>query len=117
MTHLLCVLDSSPYGNEKAFQKLRLALQLFENATPEQAISMKVFFISDGVYCALPNQTSEDKNIEQLLDTLLIQGAIMAVCKTCLQERGLANIALIEDIEIGTLHQLAQWTLQSEVKL
>ncbi len=117
MKNILCVIESSPYGNEKAFQQLRLALQLRENATPSSSIPLKVFFISDGVYCALPKQMCEEKNIEQLLDILLMQGATMAVCKTCLQERGLHALSLIEDIQIGTLHQLAEWTLQADVKI
>jgi uncharacterized protein involved in oxidation of intracellular sulfur len=117
MKKILCVIESSPYGNEKAFQQLRLALQLVEDSTPTQPIELNVFFISDGVYCALPKQTSEDKNIEQLLDILIMQGVTMEACKTCLQERGLSKVRLIDDIHIGTLHQLAQWTLHADIKI
>lgn len=116
MKQLLCVLETSPYGSEKAYQQLRLAVQLLENA-PQNSINLRVFCVSDGVYSTLPHQQSEEKNIGMMLEILLAQKAAVSVCKTCLAERGLSAIPLMNGVEVGTLHQLVEWTLQADQRI
>ncbi len=49
-----------------------------------------------------------------MIEILLAQGAEVRLCKTCTDARGLTSLPLIEGAEIGTLDDLAQWTLAAD---
>lgn len=36
------------------------------------------------------------------------------LCKTCTDARGITGLTLVDGVEIGTLVELAQWTLAAE---
>lgn len=110
---LLFILNDAPYGSERSFNGLRLAINLNEQEGAETSI--KVFLMSDAVSCALPRQQpGEGYNIQQMLEILLSQGAEVKLCKTCCNARGLTDLPLIEGIEVGTLDDLSSWTLEAD---
>ena len=110
---LLFILNDAPYGSERSFNGLRLAINLNEQEGPD--ISLKVFLMSDAVSCALPRQApGEGYNIQQMVEILLSQGAEVKLCKTCCNARGLTAMPLIEGVEIGTLDELSAWTLAAD---
>lgn len=110
---LLFILNDAPYGSERSFNALRLAINLNEQDRTETKI--KVFLMSDSVACALVKQVpAEGYNIQQMIEILLAQGAEVRLCKTCTDARGLTSLPLIEGAEIGTLDDLAQWTLAAD---
>ncbi|MGR5146830.1 DsrE/DsrF/TusD sulfur relay family protein [Photobacterium alginatilyticum] len=110
---LLFILNDAPYGSERSFNALRLAINLNEQEKTETSI--KIFLMSDSVSCALVKQApSEGYNIQQMIEILLAQGAEVKLCKTCTDARGLTALPLIEGAEIGTLDDLATWTLASD---
>jgi len=110
---LLFILNDAPYGSERSFNALRLAINLNEQDRIETKI--KVFLMSDSVACALVKQVpAEGYNIQQMIEILLAQGAEVRLCKTCTDARGLTSLPLIEGAEIGTLDDLAQWTLAAD---
>jgi len=71
---VLFVINDAPYGSEKAYSALRLAMAL--QAQPSEA-EVRVFLIADSVNCALPNQKTPSGyyNIERMLRSIISKGA------------------------------------------
>jgi uncharacterized protein involved in oxidation of intracellular sulfur len=113
MQTLLFILNDGPYGSEKTFNALRLALNIKEQH--EDKVAVKLFLMSDAVTAALKHQRpSEGYNIQQMLEILLAQGAEVKLCRTCTDDRGVTDLTLIEGAQIGTLIELSQWTLDAD---
>ncbi len=66
------IVNNAPYGDERPYNALRLALALIKK---EQAV--RVFFMADGVLCALKGQQTPNGyyNIERMIKSLLKRGA------------------------------------------
>ena len=73
----LFILNDAPYGSERPFNALRLALDL----TRREGVKVRVFLTGDGVLCARRGQRTPQGyyNIEQMLRRLLAHGAEVAV--------------------------------------
>jgi len=113
MQTLLFILNEGPYGSEKTFNALRLAIDLKEQH--ENRVAVNLFLMSDSVTAALPQQRrSEGYNIQQMLEILIAQGVQIKLCKTCTNDRGITDLELIEGVQIGTLNELSQWTLDAD---
>lgn len=111
MQKLLFILNAAPYGNETLFSGLRLALQLQELKQAE----IKLFLMSDAVIGGLAKQAPiEGYHIQQMLEILSAQGAEIKLCKTCALARGINELPLAAGVEIGTLAELAEWTLKAD---
>ncbi|MBN2045911.1 MAG: DsrE family protein, partial [Anaerolineales bacterium] len=65
----LFIINDSPYGNERPYNALRLALNLVKR---EQA-AVRVFMVGDGVNCAVANQTTPNGyyNVERMLKSIV----------------------------------------------
>lgn len=72
----LFVLNDGPYGNERAYNALRLAMNL--SRRPEALV--KVFLVGDGVVCAKRGQKTPNGyyNIERMLSSLARRGEVAA---------------------------------------
>ncbi len=70
----LFIINDGPYGNERPYNALRLALDLAKR--PEAQV--RVFLIGDGVNCALAGQKTPDGyyNIERMLKSLARRGEV-----------------------------------------
>ncbi len=70
----LIIINDGPYGNERAYNALRLALNLVKR--PESTV--RVFLIGDGVACAKLGQKTPDGfyNIERMLKSLARRGKV-----------------------------------------
>lgn len=111
MQKLLFIFTSAPYGNESFFSGLRLALQLQELKQAE----INIFLMSDSVVAGLAKQRpNEGYHIQQMLEILSVQGAIIKLCKTCTDMRGISELTLVDGTQIGTLNELAMWTLEAD---
>ncbi|VEI78350.1 Uncharacterized conserved protein involved in intracellular sulfur reduction [Mannheimia haemolytica] len=110
---LLFIINSAPYGNEAFFSALRLALQIQEQHKAHTEI--KLFLMSDAVTAGLAKQNpAEGYHIQQMLEILTAQGASVKLCKTCTNARGITDLPLADGVEIGTLIELADWTIQAD---
>lgn len=49
-----------------------------------------------------------------MLEILTAQNVPVKLCKTCTDGRGISTLPLIDGVEIGTLVELAQWTLSAD---
>jgi uncharacterized protein involved in oxidation of intracellular sulfur len=70
----LFIVNDSPYGNERPYNALRLAMQLARR--PESQV--QVFLIGDGVNCAIAGQKTPDGyyNVERMLKSLARNGEV-----------------------------------------
>lgn len=113
MQSILIVINDAPYGSERPFNALRLAIKLNEQEL--EAAQVRIFLMSDAVTCAIAKQNpAEGYDIQQMLEIALAQGSEIKMCKTCIQARGLSDIALVEGCSVATLDDLAQWTLEAD---
>jgi uncharacterized protein involved in oxidation of intracellular sulfur len=109
----LIIINDAPYGTEKAYNALRLAMALQkEHADAE----VRVFLLADAVTCALPSQTTPQGyyNIERMLKAVINKGGQVKACGTCSDARGIKGLILIEGVEISTMVQLTQWVMDSD---
>ncbi|QGM81169.1 DsrE/DsrF/TusD sulfur relay family protein [Otariodibacter oris] len=111
MQKLLFIINSAPYGNETFFSGLRLAMQIQE----QHNASIRLFLMSDAVVAGLANQhPTESYHAQQMLEILATQGATIKLCKTCTTARGITHLPLADGVEIGSLIELADWTMEAD---
>ena len=72
--NILFVLNDAPYGNERPYNGLRLALNLVKR--PD--VLVRVFLIGDAVLCARRGQKTPDGyyNLERMLKSLARRGLV-----------------------------------------
>jgi len=111
MTSTLFILNDAPYGNERAYNGLRLAGALA--AKEEQ--SVRLFLMADAVGCAKSGQKVPEGyyNVQIMLGKVLCKGEV-GLCGTCMDARGLRDEELIDGARRGTLAQLADWTVEAD---
>jgi uncharacterized protein involved in oxidation of intracellular sulfur len=68
----LFIINDGPYGNERPYNALRLALNLIKR----EGLHVRVFLMGDGVQCAVAKQTTPEGyyNIEQMLKSIARRG-------------------------------------------
>jgi uncharacterized protein involved in oxidation of intracellular sulfur len=110
---ILFILNDAPYGSEKLYNALRLAMKLQQE---HAAAEIRVFLMADAATAALPAQTTPQGyyNIERMLKAVINKKGQIKACGTCIEARGLEKLALIEGIEVSTMSQLAQWVMDSD---
>ncbi len=70
----LFIINDGPYGNERPYNALRLAMNLVKR--PEA--SVRVFMTGDGVLCARKGQKTPDGyyNLERMIKSLAQRGEV-----------------------------------------
>ena len=111
MTSTLFVLNDAPYGNERAYNGLRLAGALA--AKDDQ--SVRLFLIADAVGCAKRGQKVPEGyyNVQIMLGKVARKGEVR-LCGNCMDARGLRDEEMIDGARRGTLAQLADWTAEAD---
>ena len=73
-TEYLFVINDAPYGNERPYNALRLALNLVKR----EGNHIRVFLMGDGVNCAIAGQKTPDGyyNVELMLKSLAKRGEV-----------------------------------------
>lgn len=110
---ILIVINDAPYGSEKAYNALRLAMQLGKEHTDTE---VRVFLMADAANCALANQNTPSGyyNIERMLKAVISKGGKVRICGSCAEARGLKSAPLIEGAEISTMAELTNWVVDSD---
>lgn len=111
--NILFIINDAPYGTEKAYNALRLAMNIKKE---DSQAGVNIFLMADAVGCAIPNQKTPQGyyNIERMLKSVLNKGGKIKCCGSCLEARGLDSIKLIEGAEKSTMQELTELTLQSD---
>ena len=109
----LIIINDAPYGTEKAYNGLRLAMSL-QRERPEDEV--RVFLMADAVGCGLPGQKLPDGyySIERMIKGVVVKGGQIKACGTCAKARGMADLQLIESVVIGTMADLTEWVAASD---
>ena len=73
-TEYLVIINDGPYGNERPYNALRLAM----NLAKREAMHVRVFLMGDGVQCAVKGQVTPQGyyNIERMLIAVLRDGEV-----------------------------------------
>jgi uncharacterized protein involved in oxidation of intracellular sulfur len=110
---ILLILNDAPYGSEKCYNALRLALML-QKEHPD--VVVKIFLMADSVICALPAHTTPQGyyNIERMLKSVISKGGQVKLCGSCADARGLKGLGLLDRVEISNMSELAQWTVEAD---
>ena len=110
---ILFILNDAPYGSEKTYNALRLAMALQKDQPGTETL---VFLMADAVTAALPAQSTPQGyyNIERMVKSVINKGGQVRLCGTCCEARGIKAMPLLSGAEISTMSQLAQWTVESE---
>jgi uncharacterized protein involved in oxidation of intracellular sulfur len=107
MSSTLFIINDAPYGNERAYNALRLAGAL----CGREGEQVRVFLMADAVGCAKAGQKVPEGyySIQVMLGKVLRKGEV-GLCGTCMDARGVADSECIEGARRGTMAQLAEWT-------
>lgn len=110
---ILFILNDAPYGSEKVYNALRLAMKLQQE---HAEVEVRVFLMADAVTGVLPNQSTPQGyyNVERMFKAVISKGGQVKICGTCAEGRGIQNLGLIQGAEISTMSQLAQWVVDSD---
>jgi len=113
METLTIILNSPPYGDEKAWNALRLAKTLISAAVK---MKVNIFLLGDAVSSAKKEQRTPEGyyNLKKMLEELIEQDVEVIACGTCLNARGLAKEDLIKGVQVGTMMHLAQRVKESQ---
>jgi uncharacterized protein involved in oxidation of intracellular sulfur len=110
---VLIIINDAPYGSEKAYNALRIAMQL-QKDFPQSEV--RIFLMADSATCAIVGQIIPQGyyNIETMLSAVIYKGGKVKICGTCANARGLKDLRLIEGTEISNMTELAQWIADSD---
>ena len=110
---VLILINDAPYGTEKAYNALRLAMAVQKD---HPTVQVNVFLMADAVGCAIPNQTTPQGyyNIERMLKSVVSKGGKVKACGTCAEARGIRNLQLVDGVDISNMAELAQWTVDAD---
>lgn len=109
---VLMILNDPPYGTERSYNGLRLALSLAKTEGTE----LRVFLMADAVACAKPGQKTAEGyyNLERMLRALASNEIPVGACGTCLDARGLADADLLPGAHRSSMAELATRTVWAD---
>ena len=113
MMKLLIIVNDAPYGTEKAYNALRLAMTIQKN---HPDVELRMFLLADAVFCALPGQNTPNGyyNIERMLKSVLSAGGKVKACGGCSEARGISGLKLLEGVQLSTMKEMTQWVVDSD---
>lgn len=113
---ILIIINDGAYGTEKAYNALRLAIQLGKD---HENTDVRIFLMADAASCAIANQTTPNGyyNIERMLKLALNKGVNVKICGSCADARGLKQVELIEGTELSSMAELTNWVVDSDKTL
>ncbi len=118
MASMTVILGEAPYGKERAYSTLRFIL-----AALSEEHKVKFFLLEDAVFLAKKGQNPPEfpglmdahmPNCEELLKTVIKQGADVKACGVCCKERALKQGELIEGVHISGMRDLITWVMETD---
>ena len=112
MKHLI-LLNEQPYGGEKSYNGLRLAMQIQKDYPGEE---VRVFLMADAATCAVKDQVTPNGyyNIERMIKSVLLKGGEVKICGSCAAARGIKEEHIIEGTKMSTMAELTSWYMSSD---
>jgi uncharacterized protein involved in oxidation of intracellular sulfur len=111
-SQVLFILNDPPYGTERVFNGLRLAVAVAKRDGAE----VRVFLMGDAVGAAMANQKLPDGyyHLDRMIGSAARHGAHIGCCATCMDARGITDDMLTKGTRRSTMEELADWTLWAE---
>jgi uncharacterized protein involved in oxidation of intracellular sulfur len=108
----LIILNDPPYGTERSYNGLRLALALAKIEGTE----LRIFLMADAVACAKPGQKTAEGyyNLEHMLHGLAAKNIPIGACGTCMDARGVTDADLQPGAHRSSMAELAKWTVWAD---
>ena len=110
---IMFVLNDMPYGSERTYNALRLALALVRtDATAE----LTIFLMADTVGAAKKGQNTPEGhyNIERMFQRLAGGRHKILLCGTCMDARGLVEAELVDGAARSSMEELARGTVAAD---
>lgn len=110
--NVLLILNDGPYGTERSYNGLRLALALAKT----DGAAVRLFLMADAVACAKPGQATPEGyyNVGRMLKGLVSRGCSVGACGTCMDARGYADADLVDGVRRSSMAELAASTLWAD---
>lgn len=111
--NILFILNDPPYGTEKCYNALRLAMALLK---VDSSNRLTVFLMADAVAAARSGQKTPDGyyNLERMIKRVAKGNGDVLLCGTCMDARGLGNDEILEGARRSTMDELAEVTLAAD---
>ena len=109
----LLIVNDPPYGTERCYNALRLALTLTKKDPP---VEVTLFLIGDALAAAKGGQKTPAGfyNIEHMLKRLLNGHGEVLLCGSCMDARGLEDVELVSGARRSTMDELASATIAAD---
>jgi uncharacterized protein involved in oxidation of intracellular sulfur len=113
MARIFFIVNDPPYGTERAYNALRLAINLMKK---DPSAELRMFLVGDAASCAKSGQSVPQGyyNIETMLKAVARGGCTVGVCSTCMDARGLKDTDLVEGTRRSSLNEMTEWTLWAD---
>ncbi len=110
---ILLILNDPPYGTERCYNGLRLALALTKS---EPTTTVTVFLMADAVVAAKAGQKTPDGyyNVERMLKGVVASKGQILLCGTCMDARGLTEAGIMAGAKRSTMNELAAATIAAD---
>jgi len=111
--NLLMILNDAPYGTERTYNGLRLAMNLLSKVEGAQ---VTVFLMGDAVASAKAGQQTPTGyyNVERMLKGVLGRKGQVLLCGSCMDARGIKETEIVEGSRRSTLDELTEKTASTE---
>jgi len=110
---ILIIINDAPYGTEKAYNALRIAMTLQKE---HENVDINIFLLADAVFCAIPNQKTPEGYyiIERMLKSVVMKGGKIKACGGCSEARGIDKLKFIEGVELSNMKEFTLWVVESD---
>lgn len=110
---ILFILNDPPYGTERCYNALRLAVALQKK---DPAMQLSIFLMADAVGAARSGQKTPEGyyNLERMLKRVLAGKGRVLLCGSCMDGRGLQDPETVEGSRRSTMDELAEETLAAD---
>jgi uncharacterized protein involved in oxidation of intracellular sulfur len=111
--HLLFILNDPPYGTERTYNGLRLALN---TATKTEGATVTVFLMADAAAAAIAGQRTPNGyyNLERMLAAIIGRGAAVLLCGSCMDARGIRDDVILPGSRRSSLDELTALTASAD---
>ena len=109
----LMILNDPPYGTERTYNGLRLALNLLQKT---EGSRLTVFLMGDAASAGKAGQQTPNGyyNVERMLKGVLTKKGEVLLCGTCMDARGIKEAELVDGSRRSTLDELTELTASAD---
>lgn len=111
--NVLMILNDAPYGTERTYNGLRLAMNLLSKS---EGAEVTVFLMGDAVGSAKAGQQTPTGyyNVERMLKSVMSRKGQVLLCGTCMDARAIKETEIMEGSRRSTLDELTEKTALAE---